>query len=457
MGLTKHPEGSLRELWALSFPLMISAFSVMAMIFVDRLLLARYSTEAFNSAVNATTFGWAFIFFAMSLGNITEVFVAQYNGAGQFKKLGQPVWQMLWLSLFSILFFFPLSWWGGELFYGLSTEHEMKRNYFGWMMLFGPSYAMYASLCGFFIGQGKTKLITCLAIFANLLNALLDLILIFGVEGWIAPMGITGAAIATSIGSLFQTVILGYFFLKKKNREMFGTSDYTFDASIFRKCLRIGLPNAFFAFFELLGWASFYAMMTTASERHITIIGICQSVIILFFFFGDGVGKAATAIAGNLIGAGRPGMISKIIVSGVKLHVIFFTLIILGLSVSTDFVIKQFLPHASPETLNQMHGSLIFSLYGILVHLFLEWIRTLFAGILTAAGDTLFLLVSGGILMWTTLVLPIYFFVVRSHGSVESGVVICCLFSIGIVATTFWRYTSGRWKSISIRDEAILS
>ena len=40
MALTKHPEGSIKELWALSLPLMLSSFSVLMMVFSDRWLLA---------------------------------------------------------------------------------------------------------------------------------------------------------------------------------------------------------------------------------------------------------------------------------------------------------------------------------------------------------------------------------------------------------------------------------
>ncbi len=101
MTLTRHEPGSLRELWSISLPLMVSALSVMTMVFVDRLMVAHYSTVALNAVVNASTFGWAFVFAWMVLASISEVFVAQYNGAGAKEKIGESVWQMIWLSLLS--------------------------------------------------------------------------------------------------------------------------------------------------------------------------------------------------------------------------------------------------------------------------------------------------------------------------------------------------------------------
>src|SRR5271154_819728 len=96
--LTSHPEGSIRELWRISFPLMISTFASLLMIFTDRIFLARYSLSDLNASVTAGTLAWAII---SGLGMITamsEVFVAQYNGAKRYDKLGAPVWQMIWFA-----------------------------------------------------------------------------------------------------------------------------------------------------------------------------------------------------------------------------------------------------------------------------------------------------------------------------------------------------------------------
>ena len=104
----------MRELWSLSVPLMLATMSSMMMLFVDRLLLANYSTAALNAVTNATTLGWAIQFMWLALAGIAEVFVAQHNGAGEERKLGPPVWQMVWLGVLSLLFFAPMGLWVGD-------------------------------------------------------------------------------------------------------------------------------------------------------------------------------------------------------------------------------------------------------------------------------------------------------------------------------------------------------
>jgi MATE family multidrug resistance protein len=216
MALTKHPEGSMRELWSIALPLMLSSFSVVCMLFVDRLLLARYSTQALNAVVTSATTGWALWLGWMVMVSIAEVFVAQYNGSNQKKKIGEPVWQMIWLSCLSFAFFIPLALWGGSLFFGSSPERAMEREYFSWMMCFGPTCAIYSALSTFFIGQGRPAIITGLALVSNLINALLDMVLIFGVEGLVPSYGIKGAAIATCSSTVFQMAVLAFVFYLKR-------------------------------------------------------------------------------------------------------------------------------------------------------------------------------------------------------------------------------------------------
>jgi MATE family multidrug resistance protein len=455
MSLTSYKEGSLKELLSIALPLMLSTFSLMLMLFADRLFLAHYSPQALNAAVNASTFGSALVFSWVTLANISEVFVAQYHGAKQFFRLGEPTWQMLWLALLSCLFFIPMAIWGTTWIYGSSPETELERTYLEWMLFFGPFYVIYGALSGFFVGQGKTFIITVLAIGANIVNATLDVCLIFGVEGFIKPMGITGAAISTSIGSLFQAVILFYFFLSEKNRKNFGTDQFYFNSRAFWQCLKVGFPGFAFILIEILGWASFYSMMTLVSEKHITIAGICQSLFLLLLCFAEGVSKATTAIAGNFIGSKRTWFIPDLIRSGLKIHVVF---LVLGLLLFFNFhqaLADQFLANLSLEYRESIEASLNMCLFITLIYIFFESIRWIFSGILTAAGDTAFLMIAGSSSVWILLVAPTYFFVVKGNASIEVAISFWLFFSMGTCLIYLWRYRSGVWKSKSIISDRL--
>lgn len=447
--LTRYPEGSMRELCSLTFPLMLSSFSVTTMVFIDRLFLAHYSTDALNAVANAMTFGWAYLFAWMVLGSISEVFVAQYNGAKLFNKLGEPVWQMIWVSIFSIFFFVPLAL-GVEQWFFQDPNQYLERGYLKWMFWFGPTMPLYGALCGFFIGQGKTRLVTFLAFFANFVNVGLDYLLIFGKEGWIEPMGIEGAAIATSGSLVFEILILMVIFLNASNRLNFGTGRWAFNIKILWECVRVGLPSAVFICIELMAWAFFYQIMTQLGTNHITVASIGQSLIIFFYFFAEAVGKATSTIAGNLIGAQRPWVISQVINRGLFLHLIFFAIMIVFFYVGFDFILIQFLPDFDLEQLDILKESIRFCLYASCFYLFFEGIRLVYAGVLTAAGDTLFLLIGGSLSVWILLIAPVYYWVLQGQRSVETAYMICVLYSFSIALCYFMRFWSGKWRSLAL-------
>jgi MATE family multidrug resistance protein len=452
MALTKHPSGSVREMCAIAFPLMITSLSMMLMLFVDRLLIAQYSPEALNALVNATTLGWAFGYTGLVLAGISEVFVAQHNGAGRKDKLGEPVWQMLWFALMTSAIFIPLAYFGGDYIYG--SERPMERIYFSWMMFFAPTYAMYAALTGFFVGQGKTFLVTTLAIVANLFNAILDYFLIFGIEGWIPAMGIEGAAIATCGSSLFQALVLFIIFLNEKNRKESNTGRYQFVWSEFCRCLRFGTPAAVFVAVEILAWASYYQMMTQLSDNHIMVAGICQTIALIFFFVVEGINKAASTIAGNLIGANKRQDVHNVIKSGVIVLSAIYLVLFIICAGGRELVFTMFMPHASPEEVQLIYYTMMFALGTIMCSMFFEGIRMLYAGVLTAAGDTNFLMWIGSLSIWVMMLLPIYLFVVKTGGTIEQAISIVGLYHVLASGIYALRFYAGQWKSIRIRAEA---
>lgn len=452
MSLTRHKEGSLRELWSISFPLMLSYMSGMVMLFVDRLFLAHLSPAAHNAAVQASTLGWAFCLSWITLAGISEVFVAQNHGAGNHKKLGEPVWQMIWLGIASVFFFVPMAIWFGPLVYGTSAETVLQRGYLFWMLLFGPSFALYGAISGFFIAQGRVRLITVVALSTNCINALLDRVLIFGVEGWIPSFGIEGAAIATSLSQVIQVIALGTVFLSKNNRVNYGTVNWRFSFKPFWNCLKIGVPSAVFVFLEIMAWAMYYGMLNYAGNHYITIGGICQNLLILFYFFCDGLSKGATTIVGNLIGAGKQHLVSKVIWSGVQINFFFFVGLFLFVFFFQDDLASLFLPFE--ENLETIWlPTLSTCLYLAALYLSLDGLRFLFSGVLTAAGDTRFLMISGAISIWIFLVFPVYFIVIQGGASIVVAQSIAAFYAAMLSIICAWRFKQGKWKEISILQE----
>ncbi len=455
--LTRYPAGSIRELWSVSLPLMISSLASLFMIFTDRIFLARYSVEALNASVNAGTLAWALMCGFAMITAMSEVFVAQYNGAKRFSSLGKPVWQMIWFSLFSLLFFIPMAIWGAPAIFSGDRYAEMEIEYFRWLMIFSPSYALLTALAGFFIGRGQTKVMIWLAIGANLINILLDWVLIFGVPGLVPEMGIQGAAIATCFGYFFESAVLCYLFLKKENRTVYGTADFRLDWDEMKKCWKVGFPQGIFCALEVFGWAVFYWMMTSMSETHITVSSICQSFTILLSFFYDGLCRGAAAVAGNFIGSQRHAAVNKVLRSGFALLLMFASAMFLILVVDpVDTVRLLFFERfeagqlvggaMEPAFEHALKMCMIFSF----VYIFFDGSRWLLGGLLTAAGDTLFLLIAGSLSVWIFLLAPIYLIVVKFQLPVEYAWGLTVAYAALFFLIYWVRFRMGSWQKIDL-------
>lgn len=441
---------------------MVSFLSMVAMMFVDRLFLSYYSADALSAATSAGTLFWAGNFMWVTLAAMAEVFVAQYNGSKQYGKLGEPIWQMIWLSGMSFIFFIGVGNFGGDYLQSKGLMNPAEVEFFRWNNYFAPFLTLLTALSAFYIGQGKTSIIKWLGVLGNGVNVVLDPLFIFGYKGLIPSMGIRGAAIATGIGIIVQVVVLGALFLKQKNREKFGTGDYRFKPSAFFNCLKVGASPAIFVMFELLGWAIFYHWMKSISGKHILVASVTQSVILLFLFFGLGLEKGAAAVSGNLIGARKLGEINRVFRSGFKLSMIFGGVLLIALGVFPDVFIDLFfknpeamnssLINITPTMLVEIKGTLRIAMLVVVAYVTLENIRWLLSGLLTSAGDTFFLLISGAISIWIFMLLPTYFFVYKAKAPIETTYYIWIFYCLMAMTLPYLRFRKGKWKDKHLVD-----
>ena len=441
--LTKYPQGSLRELWVISFPLMLSLLSSSLMLFFDRLLLSKSSLDCLNACTNAGVIAASFQFLFISTTSIAEVFVGQYNGAGLKNKIGEPVWQMIWLSLLTAFISLPIGFLAAPLIFVDSDYSQLELQYFQWIMYFTPFFCLSTALSTFYIGRAYVHFVTMTVIAANVINVLLDLILIFGWEPWVPSYGISGAAIATGISQVFQCLVLFIGFFNKKNRDEFGTGNMKLKLIPFMNCLKIGMPNAISHSIEIGAWAIFFRMMTNLGHEYITVIAVAQSIFILFTFITDGMSKGTSAIAANMIGANKYDIIWKLLGSGVKFY--FFASLILStiLVIYPDPLIHWFIPAGDDvDMIHQVRSAC----FWVWVFFFFDGITWLIVGVLTAAGDTRFVMKAGVISVWIFALAPIYIFLVKLGYKADVAWAITAVYGAINCVIYLSRLLSGKWK-----------
>jgi MATE family multidrug resistance protein len=444
--LSRFSSGGVKEVLHIALPLILAALSANLMMFIDRFILARYSLDAMNAVSIAATTISTLQFALIAIASIAEVFVGQNNGAGLYRRIAEPSWQMLWLALASFIVFIPLALFTGPLILP-SVYLDLGLPFYQLITVFVPIGAMIAAVAAFFTGQGKTRLVMYTTILANIINLVLDIILIFGVPNILPAMGTLGAAIATVIAELTQLALLLAVFLNSKNRKYFNTADFHLNLIVLRRCIRVGAPTAIGHMFELLAWSVLLIMMAKVDQTHITIVAIGSNIYVLFAFITDGLGKSITAICANYIGADQWHMMKKVLHSGLIALGIVIGLIAIPLLIFPQFIINFFLT-APTKTLNyeNLQHLLYVAMFGIWLFFLFDGIVWTIVGVLTAAGDTFFVMLISSSTVWIFSILPLYLLTKFHLLSAQWIWFIIALYSMLNAIIFFNRYHFGKWR-----------
>lgn len=454
--ITPYPLGSLKEIWTLSWPLILGFLSNGMMIFVDRIMLGQYSVKAMNASATAGSASFSFLILPMIVAGISEVFAGRYNGEGAYSKMGSAVWQMIWFSLIMTPLFFLIAKIAPGFLFKSTQSPTLNGIYFYWLTCFGAFFCLTKAIMGFYIGQGKVKMIAFVVLAANVSNIGLDYLLIFGTP-FSPSMGIQGAAIATLTAEAMMAIILFACFIRKKNRRTKGTGNYMLKLSLIIESLKIGVPASLAHLSEYVSYFIFLNWINALGEDYLTIMVIMQTFYLLFFFIIEGISKGVTALISNFIGAKKFEYISKSVKSTFKLHFIFVLASALIILCFSPGIFSVFISKSDRAVLSDpifLHRLYMSSLYLCLFYLFDGMVWN-FVGVLIAASDSKFVMIVGSLGPWVLSLLPTYIGINYFHITIDQVWLYQVGYSFCFMLVYWSRYRKAPWKK-EIESETTL-
>ena len=388
--LTRFKKGSILELFSVALPIIVSAASGYLMVAIDRIILSRYSQEAFNACFCSAQWYYVAYITLVELVMMVEVFVGQYNGSREYQKAGECVWQMIWFCLFTFIFFIPFAHWGSSWL----VQEEMAKigvPYLKILLAFIPLDVLgFGVLTGFFVGIGQTSLIPLCSIFSNLLNLVLDVVLVFGC-GPIPEMGALGAATATVVSQVVFALTLFCIFLKKSNRKRYGTLRFKPNPTMLWRCIVLGVPNSLNRFINSLFWTLAIGLIARkVSADEFSGFSISHSIYFVFYFIIEGVTSGTRTVCANAIGSNEYGVIYKNLRSWLILSGIFVFIIAFGMVIYPDALIQMFLKDAGSGDVYFIAKHMMIWAWLMFV---IDSISSNFMSMLLASGDTRFTMV----------------------------------------------------------------
>ncbi|PJZ57664.1 MATE family efflux transporter [Leptospira barantonii] len=144
-----------------------------------------------------------------------------------------------------------------------------------------------------------SMIITCFA------NIFLNWVLIYGNLGFEA-MGVTGAAIASSLAGAAGLFAFPFYFYSKNLGKYFKHISWGFSWEHFREILKASTTPALAELLNNISFMIFIEFATVVGTTAVAVTNMLFSTLSLSFLPGYAFGIAATTILGQALGAGKP-------------------------------------------------------------------------------------------------------------------------------------------------------
>lgn len=241
--------------------------------------------------------------FGQTRSGISSI-ISQYLGANKLDEVKNLPAQAIVLVVTTSLFILGISYpFSKEIFafYNASgTILDYSVAYYK-IRVFGFPFTLFViGVFGVFRGLQNTMYPMLIAIVGTIVNIVLDIILVYGIEGYVSAMNIQGAAYASVIAQITMAVIAVYLLLTKTKISL--KFQLPFNKEIPRFIIMIlNLFVRTIALNAALYFATSYA--TDYGKEYIAAYTIGLNLWLMGAFMIDGYSSAGNILSGKLLGA----------------------------------------------------------------------------------------------------------------------------------------------------------
>ncbi len=275
--------------------------------------------------------------------------------------------------------------------------------------------------------------------FANITNIILDPCFIFGL-GPFPELGVTGAAVATTIGRGLAVIYQFYLLNKGTKRLQLRISHIIPRLNIMATLLRLSAGGIGQYIISTASWVGLYRIVSEFGKEAVAGYTIAIRIIIFALLPSWGMSNAAATLVGQNLGARKPERAERSVFITSMVNFVFMTAISIILISFPNFFIKFFDQNEDVELIGI--ASLRIISYGFMFYAIGMVISQAFNG----AGDTFTPSVLNFICFWL-IEIPLAYFLSISTGFNEKGVFWAIVIAeslltiMGIIV-----FKRGKWK-----------
>ena len=435
---------SYRNIWKVAYPILISLVMEQMIGLTDTAFLGRVGEVELGASAIAIVYYMVLfmIGFGFSIG--AQIIIGRRNGEGQYAETGKVFWNGLYfvlgLSAAIIVFSELFSPWLMGYMVSSPAIYDAALSYVRWRlpgMVFAFITAMFRA---FYIGTTQTKTLTLNSVVMVLSNVVFNYILIFGKFG-IPALGITGAAIGSSLAELVSLIFFVTYTRVRCDRRKYGLDKAVRPD---RKELKEMMPVCSWTMIQhtisVSTWFIFFLYLEHLGERALAISNIVRGVSGLIWVVLQAFSSTCSTLVSNIIGEGHQDKVMSLVKRILKLSYGIVSVLVLMVCLF-------------PEAIGRIYTD-IPDLITASVPAMLVMASSYFVNV---GGQVLFLAVSGTGSTKTAFRLELVALVVYTAyctvivGIMKLDVAICWtaehVYAGILLLCSWWYMRSGRWKN----------
>ena len=319
-----------RALGLLAIPMMLemsmeAIFAVVDIAFVSMLgtnaIAAVGLTEALVTVLYAIAIG-----LGMGVTAMISRRIGAQDSTAAANVMGQSVWVGTALALVIGVFGYTYA---ADLLamMGASSEVIAEGTGFAAVLLGGNASILFLFLLtAGFRGTGDAPVALRALVLANGLNIVLDPCFIFGL-GPFPELGVTGAAVATTIGRSAGVAYLFYYLFAGNGRLKFQLHNLRISGQLIRRMISISLGGIGQFLISTSSWIVVMRIVALYGSAPIAAYTIALRMMEFVFLPAWGLGNAAATLVGQNLGANRPDRAEKSVWRAARYNTIFMTVL----------------------------------------------------------------------------------------------------------------------------------
>jgi putative MATE family efflux protein len=438
---TSGPVG--RALGMLAIPMMLemameSIFAVVDIAFVSRLGTDAVAAVGITEALITVLYG-----IAIGLGVGLTAMVSRRIGASDASGAADVTGQAIWIgALLSIVIGVAGVAYARDLLELMGASDGVIEQGVGFtaVILGGSITIIYLFLLNAaFRGAGDATVALRSLWLANGINIVLDPCLIFGL-GPFPEMGVTGAAVATTIGRGIGVIYQLWYLMNGRGRIEFHIRYLKFNLRLALRLIRISLGGIGQFLIATASWIGVMRIVSIYGSSAIAAYTIALRMMEFVFLPAWGLGNAAATLVGQNLGADQPDRAEKSAWQAAKFNAIFMTMTGVFLLIFAEFITGLF--STEPDVLRWGTSCLQILSIGFPMYA----VGMVVVQALNGAGDTTTPAILNFICFWL-LQLPLAFWLATESSLGPNGAFVAIVVAeslLTILAVLVFR--KGTWK-----------